>query len=90
MCEYYNTFLITRSNEDQTIEMAILNKDLLEVLPGVDEANAIAEELEKSVRFEIMLVAPQFLGKTSERTEVSGPLRTMYKFTCCIATRRVT
>ena len=58
------------SNEDQTIEMAILNKDLLEVLPGVEEANAISEELEKNVRFEIMLVAPQFLGKNTERTEV--------------------
>lgn len=43
----------------------------MEVLPGVEEANAISEELEKNVRFEMMLVAPQFLGKTGERTEVT-------------------
>ena len=56
--------------DDQSLEAAILNKDLMEVLPGIEEANAISEELEKNVRFEIMLVAPQFLGKSSERTEV--------------------
>ena len=59
------------NSEDQSIEQALLNKDLLEVIPAVDEANAISEELEKFVRFEIMLVSPQFLGKPGERTEVS-------------------
>lgn len=59
------------NGEDQTLEVALLNKDLMEVLPGVEEANAISEELEKNVRFEMMLVAPQFLGKSSERTEVT-------------------
>lgn len=58
------------NSEDQTLEAALLNKDLMEVLPGVEEANAISEELEKNTRFEMMLVAPQFLGKTGERTEV--------------------
>ncbi|KAI1292656.1 Kinesin-like protein KIF28P [Halotydeus destructor] len=58
------------SNEDQTIEMALLNKDLLETLPGIEEANAISEELEKSMRFDIMLVSAQFLGKSLDRTEV--------------------
>ena len=60
----------TIDNEDQTMEVAILNKDLMEVLPGVDEANAISEELERNTRFEVMLVAPQILGKNSDRTEV--------------------
>ena len=59
------------NGEDQTLEVALLNKDLMEVLPGVEEANAISEELEKNVRFEMMLVAPQFLGKSGERTEVT-------------------
>ena len=58
------------NSEDQTIEQAILNKDLLEVIPAVDEANGISEELEKNVRFEIILVSSQFLGKTDDRTEV--------------------
>lgn len=52
------------------IETALLNKDLLEVLPGVEEANAISEELDKKCKFEIMLLSPQWLGKTSGRTEV--------------------
>jgi len=58
------------NTDDQSIEQALLNKDLLEVIPAVDEGNAISEELEKFVRFEIMLVSPQFLGKAGERTEV--------------------
>ncbi|RWS14549.1 kinesin-like protein KIF28P, partial [Dinothrombium tinctorium] len=58
------------NNDDQSLEMALLNKDLLEVLPAIEEANAISEELDKNVRFEIMLVSPQFLGKNSDRTEV--------------------
>jgi hypothetical protein len=59
------------NSEDQTMEQALINKDLLEVIPAVDEANGISEELEKNVRFEIVLVSPQFLGKVGERTEVS-------------------
>jgi pSer/pThr/pTyr-binding forkhead associated (FHA) protein len=58
------------NSEDQSMEQALLNKDLLEIIPAVDEANGISEELEKNVRFEIMLVSPQFLGKVGERTEV--------------------
>ena len=60
----------TIDNDDQTMEVALLNKDLMEVLPGIDEANAISEELERNTRFEVMLVAPQILGKSLDRTEV--------------------
>lgn len=60
----------TIDNEDRTMEVAILNKDLMEVLPAIDEANAISEELERNTRFEVMLVAPRILGKNSDRTEV--------------------
>ncbi|XP_054154280.1 kinesin-like protein KIF28P [Oppia nitens] len=63
------------NNDDQSMEQALLNKDLLEVIPTVDEANAISEELEKFVRFEIMLVSPQFLGKPGDRTEVYVRMR---------------
>lgn len=70
------------NNEDQSFEIALLNKDLLEVLPGIELANGISEELNKNVRFEIMLISPQFTGKMNhlnassennhqnERTEV--------------------
>ncbi|GFR23170.1 kinesin-like protein KIF28P [Trichonephila clavata] len=57
-------------SEDNSRESALLNKDLLEVLPGVEVANSISEELDKRVRFEIMLVSPQMIGKSTGRTEV--------------------
>ncbi|KAG8190882.1 hypothetical protein JTE90_010307 [Oedothorax gibbosus] len=55
---------------DNSRESALLNKDLLEVLPGVEVANSISEELDKRVRFEIMLVSPQMIGHLNGRTEV--------------------
>ncbi|GIY76501.1 kinesin-like protein KIF28P [Caerostris darwini] len=57
-------------SDDNSRESALLNKDLLEVLPGVEVANSISEELDKRVRFEIMLVSPQMIGKSTGRTEV--------------------
>ena len=47
-----------------------LQEELLEVMPTVEEANSISEELDKRVKFEIMLVSPQMMGKTSGKTEV--------------------
>ena len=58
-------------NKDQSMETALFNKDLLELLPAVDEAKAISQELNKNIFFEIILVSPLFLGVNSERTEVS-------------------
>lgn len=59
------------NNEDNSIEQALLNKELLELIPAVEEANAISEELEKMVHFENVLVAPLFLGKTGRKPEVN-------------------
>ena len=42
----------------------------MEILPAIDMANAISEDLDQNTRFEVMLVAPQILGKNSDRTEV--------------------
>ncbi|CAN7981237.1 unnamed protein product, partial [Ixodes pacificus] len=57
-------------NEDDSIETALLNRDLVEVLPRIEEANAMSEELDRGVHFEVLLVAPQLLGKQLGRTEV--------------------
>merc|ERR1719500_571459 len=43
-------------------DMALLHEDLIEVMPAVEEANSISEELDKRVKFEIILVAPNKLG----------------------------
>jgi len=61
------------NSEDHSIEQALLNQELLELIPAVEEANAISEELEKMVHFEIILVSPICLGKIGRKAEVSFP-----------------
>ena len=43
-------------------DVAALHEDLIEVMPAVEEANSISEELDKRVKFEIILIAPNKLG----------------------------
>jgi kinesin family protein 1 len=43
-------------------DVGALHEDLIEVMPAVEEANSISEELDKRVKFEIILVAPNKLG----------------------------
>lgn len=62
------------NSDDHSMEQALLNAELLELIPSVDEANAISEELEKMTHFEIILVAPMFLGKIGRKPEVSFDL----------------
>jgi len=57
------------NSNDLSAEQALLNQELLELFPAVEEANAIAEELEKMVKFEIILMAPIFLGKIGRKPE---------------------
>ena len=49
----------------------LLQEDLVELMPMVLEANAISEELNKKMFFEIALVSPQARGLKDGRTEVS-------------------
>ena len=44
-------------------DMALLQEDLIDVMPAVEEANSISEELDKKVKFEIILISPHMLGK---------------------------
>ncbi|XP_076366810.1 kinesin-like protein KIF28 isoform X1 [Tachypleus tridentatus] len=75
--EIVNKSGINMDTDDQSLETALLNTDLLEVLPGIDEANSISEELDKCVKFEIMLISPQMVGKLSGRTEVLVKMRNL-------------
>ncbi|XP_037069265.1 kinesin-like protein KIF28P isoform X2 [Pollicipes pollicipes] len=63
-------------NTGNTDQVA-LQEDLLELMPGVEEANSISEELDKRVKFEILLVSPQMMGKTTGRTEVCVKMRNL-------------
>ena len=54
-------------------DMALLQEDLIDVMPAVEEANSISEELDKKVKFEIILISPHMLGKMqgSAKADVS-------------------
>ena len=53
-------------------DMALLQEDLIDVMPAVEEANSISEELDKRVKFEIILISPHMLGKMQgTKAEVS-------------------
>lgn len=52
-------------------EDLLLHDELVELLPLVNGANAMAEELNKKVKFELALISPQARGLKDGRTEVS-------------------
>ena len=41
---------------------------MVALLPSVEEANGISAELDKRVKFEIALIAPQVLGNIQDKT----------------------
>lgn len=43
---------------------------MLEVLPQIGEANVMAEELEKDVKYDVQLVTPEMQGRLDGQTEV--------------------
>ena len=51
-------------------EDLLLQEDLVEMIPALEEANAISEELDKKVKFEIVVLSAKARGLTSGRTEV--------------------
>lgn len=54
----------------KTRDDAVLQQDLIEVLPAVEEANSISEALGKKKRFDMVIVSPEARGALSGRTEV--------------------
>ena len=52
--------------------MALLQEDLIDVMPAVEEANSISEELDKKVKFEIILISPHMLGKMQGPAKADG------------------
>ncbi|XP_052801903.1 kinesin-like protein KIF28P [Mya arenaria] len=62
--------LMTTPTDGMSKDEALLQEDLVQILPMVAEANAMAEELGKGVKFEINLVSPQARGIKDGRTEV--------------------
>ncbi len=72
--EYAQEEIATRAGVNITHagsnDVALLHEDLLDCMPAVEEANSISEELDKRVKFEIILISPQALGKVQGKAEV--------------------
>ena len=56
-------------------DQAALQEDLLELMPEVGEVNSISEEMDRRVKFELMLVCPYMMGRTEGRAEVSQQIQ---------------
>ena len=57
--------------------------EMSELVPAIDEANAICEDLDKRVHFQLVLIPPQFQAigheKSKAKTKVRGIERTNHR-----------
>ena len=58
------------SGEFITSEDAILQQEVMSLMQLVNDVNAMAEDLERSTEFSILLISPEARGLESGRTEV--------------------
>nr|XP_022300390.1 kinesin-like protein KIF28P isoform X2 [Crassostrea virginica] len=58
-------------------EDLILQEDVIQMLPMVNEADAMSAELDKKVKFELALVSPQARGLKGGKTEVMVKMRNL-------------
>jgi len=57
----------------------LLKEDVLEILPSIEEANSISEEMDKKVTFEAVIVSAESRGEVSGKPEVNGNYKIPYK-----------
>merc|ERR1712226_793895 len=70
-----NSGLAKFTGDGKSKEDLLLQEDLVQIWPMLNEANAMSEELNKKVKFEIALISPQARGKKHGRTEVCVKMR---------------
>ncbi|KAH3701132.1 hypothetical protein DPMN_076116 [Dreissena polymorpha] len=58
------------SGNNKSRDESLLQQDLIEIMPGVEEANSISEALGKQRRFDLVIVSPEARGEMTGRTEV--------------------
>ncbi|PVD36027.1 hypothetical protein C0Q70_02997 [Pomacea canaliculata] len=58
------------SLENKSRDESLLQEDIVELMPAVEQANSISEELDKKMKFEMMIVSPEARGELKGRTEV--------------------
>ncbi|XP_078662503.1 kinesin-like protein KIF28 isoform X2 [Branchiostoma floridae x Branchiostoma belcheri] len=54
-----------------SLDDLILNDDLVEVMPAIEQANDMSEEMDKKVKFEVVIVPAKVLGIVGSKTEPS-------------------
>uniref|UniRef100_A0A7M5U6V4 Kinesin-like protein 6 n=2 Tax=Clytia hemisphaerica TaxID=252671 RepID=A0A7M5U6V4_9CNID len=64
-----------KKDSGKSKEDMILQEDLLKILPMINEANAMSEELDKKVAFEPVLISPQARGEKEGKTEVNVKMK---------------
>ncbi|PIK54089.1 hypothetical protein BSL78_09017 [Apostichopus japonicus] len=62
---------------DKSQDDLLLQQELVELMPHVNEANAMSDELKKRIRFEIVLISPQSQGLSHGRTQVSVVMKNL-------------
>lgn len=55
----------------------VLQQEVVEVLRLVNEANAMSEEMDRKVKFEVILVAPNYRGQLIGTTEVMVRMKSL-------------
>ncbi|XP_013392684.1 kinesin-like protein KIF28P [Lingula anatina] len=58
------------NTENKSQDDLLLQEDLADMIPAVEEANSISQELDKKLKFEIIIVSSEARGELSGRTEV--------------------
>uniref|UniRef100_A0A2P2I1T5 Kinesin-like protein 6 n=1 Tax=Hirondellea gigas TaxID=1518452 RepID=A0A2P2I1T5_9CRUS len=78
--EYAQEEIASKSgiNMSADTDLGALQEELLEVMPAVEEANSISEELDKRVKFEILLVAPEVIGSQGKgKTQIHVKMKNL-------------
>ncbi|GFR94491.1 kinesin-like protein [Elysia marginata] len=65
------------NNSTKSKDDLLLQETLIQMLPMVSEANAMSEEMDKKVKFEICLVSPRARGLAEGPTEVMVKMRNL-------------
>ncbi|KAK2143188.1 hypothetical protein LSH36_870g00010 [Paralvinella palmiformis] len=58
------------NNENKSRDEMLLQEDMVDIMPAIEEANSISEDLDKKKKFEVMLVSPEARGQMKGRTEI--------------------
>ncbi|XP_059144638.1 kinesin-like protein KIF28P isoform X3 [Physella acuta] len=55
---------------NKSTDEALLQEDVLDLMPAIENANSISEDLDKKMKFELMVVSPEARGELAGRTQV--------------------